>query len=365
MLCRKCKKDLPDGAPFCCWCGVKQEIKRSGRTRPNGAGCAFRRGKTWTVEVVIGHDVETGRPIRRTKGGFKTKSEALSYAPALKGARRSEKVYNLAMYHQTWAQSATLSKSKETAYRIAWEKLAPIAYTPVADLDVSTLQNLVNKKAPTYYPARDIRTLLSHLFKLAIADQQMTVNLAQYIKLPKLDEESPEPFTEDELRALWSAYDQGETLVGYILLMVYTGMMPGELCIFRKDMIDWENKLIIGCGLKTKVRKRTPMVIADCILPILQHLCDITPGDKVLRMNRDNFYDAFHDVLARCGCRPLTPYACRHTTATALALGYNVAPSVIQKVMRHSKFATTQRYIHPDVSDALAAVNTILPVSKP
>jgi len=32
---------------------------------------------------------------------------------------------------------------------------------------------------------------------------------------------------------------------------------------------------------------------------------------------------------------------CRHTTATALALG-NIAPSVIQEVMRHTKFNTTQ-----------------------
>ena len=365
MPCRKCKKDLPDGAPFCCWCGVKQEIKRSGRTRPNGAGTAYRRGKSWTVEVVVAYDVATGRPIRRTKGGFKTKTEALAYAPSLKTARRSEKVYNLAMYHQTWKQSATVSKSKETAYRIAWEKLAPVAYTPIGDLDVSTLQELINKKAPTHYPARDIRTLLSHLFKLAIADQQMTVNLANYIKLPKLEEESPDPFTEDELRALWSAYGSSERFVGYILLMIYTGMMPGELCILRKDMIDWEQKLIVGCGLKTKVRKKTPMVIADCILPVLQRLCDDTPGEKVLRMNRDNFYAAFHDVLTRCGCRDLTPYACRHTTATALALGDNIAPSVIQKVMRHSKFTTTQRYIHPDVSDALAAVNTISSVPKP
>jgi integrase len=358
MLCRKCKKDLPDGAVFCCWCGVKQEVKRTGRTRPNGAGTVYRVGKSWVCEVTLGYNPETGKRIRRRKYGFKTKTEALAYAPTLKNESANLKAYNLALYHHTWLQNADLSKSKETAYRIAWERLSTVAYVPIGDLDVSSLQSIINKQT-TYYPARDIRTLLSHLFKLAIADQKTTVNLAQYLKLPKLEEESPEPFTEDELRALWSAYDRGESLVGYILLMIYTGMMPGELFIFRKDMIDWEKKLIIGCGLKTQVRKKTPMVIADCILPVLQRLCDETPGDKVLRMNRDSFYACFHDILQRYGCRDLTPYACRHTTATALALGDNIAPSVIQKVMRHSKFTTTQRYIHPDVSDALDAVNTL------
>lgn len=75
-------------------------------------------------------------------------------------------------------------------------------------------------------------------------------------------------------------------------------------------------------------------------------------------MWRDAFYDAFHDTLRQCGCRPLTPYSCRHTTATALALG-DIAPSVIQEVMRHTKFSTTQRYIHPDSSSMLDAVNKI------
>lgn len=36
-------------------------------------------------------------------------------------------------------------------------------------------------------------------------------------------------------------------------------------------------------------------------------------------MGRDQFYKEFHMILERCGCRNLTPYSCRHTTATALA----------------------------------------------
>lgn len=28
MLCVKCKKDIPDGAPFCCWCGKKQAAEQ-------------------------------------------------------------------------------------------------------------------------------------------------------------------------------------------------------------------------------------------------------------------------------------------------------------------------------------------------
>lgn len=331
------------------------------KTRANSTGTAYKRSRTWTVEVVVGYRLENGRPLRRTKGGFATKTAALAYAPFLKTQKPEKAVPTLDHYWDVWSDSALLklSKSKQTAYRIAWSKLDALSQYSMQDIDVATLQGLINEKTPTYYPARDVRTLLSHLYRLAIADGAVTIDLPNYLTLPSLEEDEPEPFTEQELTSFWEHYEAGDSFIGYILLMVYTGMMPGELCILKKSMIDSERKEIIGCGLKTKERKKKPIVLADFILPVLADLCDQTPGEKVLRMNRDNFYEAFHAALARCGARDLTPYACRHTTATALALGNQVAPSVIQRVMRHKKFETTQRYIHPDDTAALNAVNTL------
>lgn len=96
------------------------------------------------------------------------------------------------------------------------------------------------------------------------------------------------------------------------------------------------------------------------IAPVLSSLVENSKSRAgyVVGMNRDNFYAEYHAALQRAGVRDLPPYSCRHTTATALALG-NIAPSVIQEVMRHTKFSTTQRYIHPDSSSAHAAVNSM------
>lgn len=140
--------------------------------------------------------------------------------------------------------------------------------------------------------------------------------------------------------------------------MIYTGMMPGELFDCKKDMVNFENHTILGCGKKTRKRKQTPLVIFDTIEPVFRQMCETVPGEKLLRMNRDNFYAEFHATLALCKCRDLTPYSCRHTTASALAL-QDIPPSVIQEVMRHTKFTTTQRYIHISVSPMLEAVNKI------
>lgn len=67
-------------------------------------------------------------------------------------------------------------------------------------------------------------------------------------------------------------------------------------------------------------------------------------------------YSASPYEMEHTGWHDLTPYSCRHSTATALALD-DIAPSVIQKVMRHAKFTTTQQYIHVDVAPMLDAVN--------
>ena len=333
--------------------------------RGNGQGSARKRGRTWTAIWTLGTVVEDGRlrQIRQTKGGFRTKTEALAYAANPPQVAAQEKVPCLMDYWEVWSKTSLskMSKSKQTAYKIAKRKVERIMLLPVDKLSINLLQETVDAKAPTYYPAKDIKVLLSHLYKRAVAEGWVPTNLAEFIVLPSLEEEELQPFSELELRKFWDAYGKGDTFVGYILLMIYTGMMPGELFAFKKDMIDWNSNEIRGCGLKTKKRKETPIVFPQLIAPVLLDLCQHSDSriGNVLCMSRDRFYGAFHAALARCGARDLKPYSCRHTTATALALG-NIAPSVIQEVMRHTKFSTTQRYIHPDMAAAHAAVNTLL-----
>ncbi len=55
----------------------------------------------------------------------------------------------------------------------------------------------------------------------------------------------------------------------------------------------------------------------------------------------------------------MTPYSCRHTTATALAITENIAPETVRKVMRWTTTSQLKRYAHPNDSAALAAVNTL------
>ena len=367
MICKKCKKDVPDGR-YCIACGADQSAskKTRPRTRPNGTGTAYKRGSTWTAQVTVGikRDPGTGRvqQVRRTKGGFKTKREALEFCQQLANAAMPKKHVTFGDLWEQYEKTKyrQLSTSKQCSYRTALKRIGDMIYTRIDAVTIADLQGLVD--GLTFYCAQDIKSILRHMYRIAMMQGWTSRDLSEYIVLPPKNEHERTPFSDEEIRAIWRGYDGGDTWAGYILLMIYTGMMPGELLHCRKDMIHLDSHQIIGAGLKTAERKNRPIVIADFLMPVVQALIDYT-GDAPLLCDtyKRAFYKKYYDCLDRCGCRRLTPYSCRHTTATACAVGAKIAPSVIQRIMRHAKLSTTQLYIHPDESAVLDAINTLNP----
>lgn len=371
--CIKCKKSIPEDALFCPYCGKKQTVeKRRGRLRANGAGNAYKRGNTWTGRAAgYSYTEESGdgekRIIRRrpTKGGFRTKTEALEWAAAQLPAEKKEAPTLLKLW-QGWSENdmEKLSSDKKAAYKKARERLEPIIARKIDSLTIDELQETVNAATSTYYTARDMKSLLSHLYKRAMANGGangwVTVNLSRYIVLPELVEKEPKPFSEEEVAAMWKAWDGGNIFVGYMLLMIYSSMMPGELFVCKQDMIDYDRHEIYGCGRKTKKRKDVPIVFPAFLSPVLQSLCEKSTSrtGKIFGGDETAFYAAYHETTKKLNIRDLPPYSCRHTTATE-AVKKGVELPVVQQIMRHSKLASTQRYIHVSTEAAHEGVNRL------
>lgn len=350
--------------PYCPWCGAKQSIHRTKRS--NGSGGVFKRNASWYCQVTIGYTEDKKRRYK-TKGGFGTKKEALLYIPTLLsqlGVNDVEK-RTVQYYYDSWLKTDApkLSKSKQVAYKIAWNKLEPVHNALVSDLSIVHLRDVVAEAAPTYYPARDMKSLLSHILKLAIADQQISVNMSEYITLPPQNESERTAWNESELKAMWDAFNQGDRIAAYLLLMTYTGMMPGELFQCTKDMVHLDELQIVGAGLKTDVRKTTPIAIPPFIKPLIQTIMGFTADDypKLICRNKWDFYVDYHEFLKINNIRDLPMYTCRHTTASALA-NENISPALIQEIMRHASFSMTQHYIHTDTSARSKALEELNPI---
>ena len=370
MICVKCGADVPD-LPYCGACGWRQDRPLVRRTkRGNGTGTVFKRGSKWTAQITLYSTVsrsEDGQKKtvqrRRTRGGFETKKAALAALESLRGPQGRE-CPRLLHYWELYEGGALekLSKDKQTAYKIARQRLDPLMGRKIDSLTVADLQRTVDAAASTYYPARDMKNLLSHLFKLAMADQFISQNLSAFLTLPALEEKESEPFTGLEVSALWKAWSDGLTVCGYVLLMIYSGMMPGELLACRVENVDLDACEIRGIGKKTKIRKETPIVFPDLLRPLVEALIGSAQAGKLVRLNKDRFYKEYYSALEAAGVRKLPPYSCRHTTGTEAARA-NLSAPVIQQLMRHAKITTSQRYIHLASDTAHDAANA-LPVAN-
>jgi len=376
MICTKCKLEVVQGAQFCPWCGMPlyrpaRKKKRAG----NGTGTAYKRGSGWTAEAVVGwrelpDDImdpankKQRIPIKRTKGGFPTKAAALAYIPTLKagGKLKPDIAPTLQYYWKNYEKNeyTALSLSKQTAYKIAWEKLSKLHNVQIDQLTVADLRDTVAGACKSYYTAKDCRTVLSNLYRLAAADGYANKDLPSFIQLPALKEIEREPFSDTEQANLWKLYESGDIRAAIPLLMIYTGLMPGECFDLRLDQIDLENRQIVGAGKKTKVRKQTPVILAAVVLPVVEDLmAHARPSGRLFTASEDMWRKDYYDALEKAKCRRLTPYSCRHTTATALAIDKNIAPQTIRKVMRWSTTKMLDRYAHPDQADVQAAVDAI------
>lgn len=330
--------------------------------RANGQGSVYKRGHYWVAQVTIGYN-EKGQARYKRKGGFRTKTEALEAIPDVRKAATEKPIPTVMYYYDAFCKGkgAGISDDKQRAYRIAYNRLRPYHSTPVDQLRISDMQELINSSCKTYYPARDLRGLLRHILRRAAVDGvPVNLDMPDLLELPRLQEEKREPFTEEEQIALWLSYEAGNRAAAVPLIMIYTGMMTGEMRRLEASMIDFDHQQIIGVGLKTKTRKERPVLVPDDIVPLLEDLAREKPEGRIFPMSEEDFYAMYYKALTDAGItRHLTPYSCRTTTATTLAVHRNVAPQVLQRVMRWRSTKVMDRYVNPDDLDARKALGKI------
>lgn len=365
MLCIKCGKDIQSDAIFCPYCGKRQEKpERAKRTRGNGLGSVYKMpAGTWAAEITLGWHMEDGalKRKRRRKYGFKTKKAAIEYLTQLRAQGEKRTQITVSELHEMWLDSSDkLSKSKQDAYRIAWAKIKEgVGYRPIEEITVPELQELTDDAGTSYYTKRDIKTLLSHLYKLAIRDDYTDKNRAQYIQLPTLETQEREIFTEQEIDRLWSFYAAtGDITACRMLIMLYTGIRPGELIQIRTENIHLDEQWMTG-GIKTEKGKRRKIILPDCILPLIEHSLSESSGGLLAKYAKNGLYDAWNALRDEMHMRKeLTPYCCRHTYVTRLT-ALKVSPAMLQELAGHEDYDTTLDYTHLSVRDRLIEVNRL------
>lgn len=329
-----------------------------GRTRPNGAGSAYKRGKSWTAIVTVGwKTTPTGRAqaVRRTKGGFSTKRDALAYCQQLQSAPREKPKMTLQQVYDAWlpTHEARVSKSTMDCYRAAFKYFDALKFLPMADIDVDELQDCLDACPRARRTRENMKAVIGLLYKYAIPRHQATMNLAEYLHTGDNDKSTRPAFTAEQVELIRQQI--GLTpYAEYVYVLIYTGFRPAELFSLTKD--NYRDGILYG-GIKTEAGKNRAVPISPKVLPIIQERVTtrhgfLFPRDNGEQMTVAYFRDyCFYPVLAAAGIQPIptqdhpayyTPYSCRHTFANLLkeVQGSDVDKA---KLIGHASYDTTKK----------------------
>lgn len=336
-LCKKCHAELPPGANFCHKCGAPVASERKRKSRGNGTGTVYKRGKTWTALKTIGFLTnENGevKRITRSKGGFRTKKEALEYLPNLDGAERKKKSLSWAAMYDAWQPTHRAGKSTMDCYAAAENYFRPIWMLPFDQIDIDDLQDCLDECPKGKRTRENMKALAGLLYKYAIPRHMATLNLAQYLIVGGGDVGAKTALPDHALEVLrcavghvWGA--------DYVISQCYLGFRPSELLALDAKNYDRKERAFTG-GAKTDAGRDRVVTVSPKIQPIIDHLTKdkiagpVFCGPGGQPMSIEQYRAMFYRVLDECGIEnPIegpegakrhryTPHSCRHTFATLM-----------------------------------------------
>ena len=350
------------------YCGAKQAAPpaRKPKSRGNGQGSVYKERKSgkWIATVTLYYytDAEGKKHRRTAQQSFATKTEAVKAIAELHERRSRDRearctllsLYNV--YTHTKAFNA-LGDSQQQKLGYAWDRLAPLQNADIRNLTIDDMQHCVDGAVDTYYPARDMKVLLSHLYDEAIKREIVQYKKSEYIELPDQPKAKKERFTNDEVKAFYAARGTDD-YIDYSLMMIFCGLRPGELQTLEMENIHLAERYMVG-GIKTEAGIDREIPIPEIVYPVVERLYAKAAGERLLMQttaHKMQFYERYYAALEKIGVRKLPPKTCRHTFFSLLtAMG--VQEGLITEIGGHADYNTTMKnYVSISIDEKRNAV---------
>lgn len=361
MICKKCNRELPSDALFCCYCGVGLASKpKTPKKRGNGQGTVYKlpNGK-WRATVTIAYDCENKR--KTISRQFSRKTDAVLALSEMRNLTHSNVLYDItfgecldkALEHK---QEIISEKTAKTYIAIA-KKFDNIRKMKITDVRTEHLQKCFDEVEN--YKTKNIMRTISHLtFQYALKNDIVSKDYTDYVELGKNNSERHEPFTMEEVVKFKRAADAGNHAAQIMMCLICTGMRPTEL--FQLKKTDYYDNCFHG-GIKTNAGKNRVVPVNSMIQPYVE--AQLQSRSEYLfanplsgkQINVANFRMGMYSKLVKSiGIDDTkSPYSARHTFATMLNQIENASTSrdlvSRQQLMGHSDIEMTKHYTHADI----------------
>ena len=397
MICVKCSAEIPDGSIYCNLCGKKQTVaekKRSVKVRGNGMGTAYKRGNSWTACVTIGwilpDDPRKQKvPVRKTKGGFKTKKDAIAYCPNLMTTGNEGKRMTMQEVWNAWSAMYTprIVKSTMDCYKYAYQHFKLLHGTYMDLISSDDLQSCMDACKAGKRTHQNMKCIAGLLWGYAYDQNVVSKDITSNLFIGNGISVQRDPIVESEVKAIRDSigtYRYAE----YVYCLCYLGFRPGEMLELKKDMLhltiltDDETKeqtpvWYFVNGKKTTAGKNRIVIVPNRILEYVLVRMFVPGTDLVFPMYHFNrkklpelveFKQMSHDYFNKHVFKPLmqklgfsstlVPYCARHTYADLLK---QAAGSDKDKasLIGHSKYLTTvDKYQSTYIEDLKSIVDS-------
>lgn len=364
------------------------------KSRGNGQGSVYKRGKTWEAQVIVGwldpEDPHGHRiPVKRRKGGFKRKDLAVQYLDTLRNDSKKRRRVTLQQLYKEWYDSyeSRVIASTMGNYDAAYKHFKSLHGLFLEDITSDDLQRCMDACPAGHRTHQNMKCVAGLLWGYAcdqdLADRDITKNLF----IGRGASVQRDPITDAEVASIRSAIPSYR-YADYIYCLCYLGFRPGEMLELRKDMIHCAtlpgkdgapDRTVYYCvnGKKTAAGKDRIVIVPNQILDIVLSRLMIPGTDLVFPMyvfSRKEgtpfrcFKPMTHEYFNKHVFKPLmaqlgfdskkVPYCARHTYADKLK-GADGSDKDKAALIGHSDYLFTQdRYQSSAIADLTALVDT-------
>lgn len=329
MICPKCKRQIPTDAILCCYCGRRFVVERtSKKKRGNGEGCAYKRGSTWTVVTSAqSWTDDTGKLHRKrlTKGGFKTRAEALAYAQTLKNGPLAVPEISLSNLFTQWSEAyqKRVGASTMAGYKAAFGHYSSLHYRSVSTIRPAELQAQIDACHAGKRTKQLMKVVAGLIWKFALDNDLVEKDISKNLYTGNDQTSTHPPFDDLELHKVRMAVGS-VPYADYVLALCYTGFRPGELLALKKTAYHPDGCYLIGGG-KTEAGTDRIVPVPPAIQQIVQQRMNadsdyLFPNIKTGKPMTHEYFRkyCFDPLMEQLGIAGKVPYSCRHTYSNLL-----------------------------------------------
>ncbi|MGN0162786.1 MAG: tyrosine-type recombinase/integrase [Candidatus Ornithomonoglobus sp.] len=265
---------------------------------PNGFGSVYKlsgnRRKPYVAQKTIGYDENSKRQYKII-GYYETKEEgliALSAYNANPYTITSDVTF--AEVYKKWSERKyqNISRSNANGYKAAYKLCESFKNMKIKDIRLSLFQSVVDNSGKNYPLLTKFKMMLNQIFDYAVLNDIISQdhNKIKYLDIGKsVKSDMHYRFTESELDIMWKWSESPSNIyIRLILILIYSGVRPGELFNVRHDRVDLEKGCFyIDKGKNDNAVRQVP--IHDKVMPFFKQWYDQNNEYLITQQNGDNF----------------------------------------------------------------------------